>query len=162
MLLSSLQNCFQLDVLLIALSWMDLLLLLFQGAFALGKGVCCPLSPLCLGQAINDTFTVVGLRWPLDTGVFGQVSGLEVKGWWQGYQLEPITHLRVLETNPVMPCLTRCKSLQWFLIISGVLRETSNDVTDVTNIDHYFNVLRVSYNINTVSQTVKFACGKSH
>ena len=91
---------------------MDLSLLLFQGLSCWdlwGKGVFHPLSPLCLGQAISDAFTVEASRCSLDTwrGVFGQVSGLEVCGWWQGYQLNLVTHLRVLETNPVIPCATR-------------------------------------------------------
>lgn len=45
--------------------------------------------------------------WTRGGGVFGQVSGLEVCGWRQGYQLNLITHLRVLETNPVIPGATR-------------------------------------------------------
>ena len=47
-LLSSLQNCFQLDALLIALSWMDLLLLLFHSASCWGlwgKGSAVPSAP---------------------------------------------------------------------------------------------------------------------
>ena len=51
MLLSSHQSCFQLDVLLIAFSWMDLLLLLFQGASCWelwGKGSAIPSAPFAL------------------------------------------------------------------------------------------------------------------